>query len=77
LRDDTAGALRRAAAGEALEITVNGDPVAEVGPLRRNRSPWTPKAALAARLLEAQADPALAADPARLAGGTGELGLLM
>lgn len=74
LRNDTAGVLRRAAAGEALEITVNGEPVATLGPLEGSRSPWIPKAALLARLLDGQADPALAADLDRLAGDTGELG---
>lgn len=74
LRNDTAGVLRRAAAGEALEITVNGEPIATLGPLRDNRSPWTPKAALLARLVAGQSDPALASDLERLAGDTGELG---
>jgi len=76
LRNDTAGVLRRAAAGEALEITVNGQPVATLGPLVVPRSPWTPKAALLNRLFDAQADSALAADLDRLAGDTGELGPL-
>lgn len=76
LRNDTAGVLRRAAAGEALEVTVNGEPVAALGPLDENRSPWTPKAALLARLLAGQADPALLTDLATLSGGTEELGPL-
>ena len=74
LRNDTAGVLRRVAAGEALEITVNGEPVATLGPLREDPSPWTPKAALLARLLAEQADPALSVDLAALAGDTEELG---
>src|SRR3954466_921791 len=74
LRNDTAGVLRRAAAGEALEITVNGQPIATLGPLVEGHSPWTPKAAVLARLLDGQADPALAADLDRLSGDTGELG---
>src|SRR3954466_6686438 len=73
LRNDTAGVLRRAAAGEALEITVNGRPVATLGPLQPEHAPWIPKAALLARLLDGQADPALAADLQRLSGDTGEL----
>jgi prevent-host-death family protein len=76
LRNDTAGVLRRVAAGEALEITVNGEPVATLGPVALSRSPWTPKAALLARLLGGQADPALAADLDQLSGDTGELGPL-
>jgi prevent-host-death family protein len=74
LRNDTAGVLRRAAAGEALEITVNGEPIAALGPLHQSRSPWTPKDALLARLLAGQADSALGADLAALAGDTEELG---
>jgi prevent-host-death family protein len=74
LRNDTAGVLRRAAAGEALEITVKGDPIATLGPLRANRSSWIPKTAVLSRLLAGQADPALAADLDRLSGDTEELG---
>jgi prevent-host-death family protein len=74
LRNDTAGVLRRAAAGESLEITVNGEPIATLGPLRESRSSWTPKAALLARLVNGRSDPALAADLERLSGDTGELG---
>ncbi|MBY3555177.1 type II toxin-antitoxin system prevent-host-death family antitoxin [Modestobacter lapidis] len=76
LRNDTAGVLRRAAAGEALEITVNGEAVAELGPLRTRRSHWTPKAVLLSRLPEIQADTALAAELRALAGDTSELGPL-
>src|SRR3954453_1623575 len=39
LRNDTAGVQRRAAAGEALEITVNGDPVATLGRLQTEHAP--------------------------------------
>jgi prevent-host-death family protein len=74
LRNDTAGVLRRAAAGEALEITVNGEPIATLGPLQGSPSPWTPKAALLSRLLAGQADPELATDIDRLSGDTEELG---
>ena len=48
--NDTAGVLRRAAAGEVVEVTVNGEPVAESGPIREQRSPGTPEAVVAARL---------------------------
>jgi prevent-host-death family protein len=74
LRNDTAGVLRRAAGGEPLEITVNGEPVAELGPLRRNRSHWTPRTEFLALLRHSQADPELSADLAALAGDTGDLG---
>ena len=74
LRNDTAGVLRRVANGEALEITVKGEAVAELGPLSRRRSGWTPKSVLMERLSAAQADPALQAELEALAGDTGELG---
>ncbi|MGY1771927.1 type II toxin-antitoxin system Phd/YefM family antitoxin [Blastococcus sp. SYSU D00813] len=74
LRNDTAGVLRRVAAGESVEITVNGQPVAELGPLRTRRSHWTGASVLAERLGRVQADPALADELRALAGGTDELG---
>ena len=74
LRNDTAGVLRRVSAGESLEITVNGEAVAELGPLRSRRSHWTPKADLLARLADVQADPGLAAELRALTGDTSELG---
>ena len=74
LRNDTAGVLRRAAAGESVEITVNGEPVAELGPLRSLRSHWTSSTALVERLARVQADPALDGELRALSGGTNELG---
>ena len=74
LRNDTAGVLRRAAAGEVVEVTVNGEPVAELGPIREQGSNWTPKAVFAARLVGAQADPELREDLRALSGDTDELG---
>ena len=74
LRNDTAGVLRRAAAGEVMEVTVNGEPVAELGPIPARRSPWTPKAVFLARLARSQADPGLREDLHALGGDTGELG---
>jgi prevent-host-death family protein len=74
LRNDTAGVLRRAAAGESLEITINGEAVAELGPLRAHRSHWSPKADVVDLLLHAQADPALRDELRQLAGDTTELG---
>ena len=76
LRNDTAGVLRRAAAGEVVQVTVNGEPVAELGPLREQRSHWTSREAFAARLNRAQADPGLLEDLRTLAGDTDELGPL-
>ncbi|MBB3086649.1 type II toxin-antitoxin system Phd/YefM family antitoxin [Geodermatophilus sabuli] len=74
LRNDTAGVLRRAAAGESVQITVNGEPVAELGPLRTRRSHWTSRSFLLERLTNIQADPALDDDLRALSGGTDELG---
>jgi prevent-host-death family protein len=68
LRNDTAGVLRRAAAGESVQITVNGEPVAELGPLREVRSHWTSGARLAERLDKIQADPALQEELRALVG---------
>jgi prevent-host-death family protein len=76
LRNDTAGVLRRAAAGESVQITVNGEPVAELGPLSERRSHWTSSALLVARLEGIQADPALREELRALAGDTDELGPL-
>jgi prevent-host-death family protein len=74
LRNDTAGVLRRAAAGEVVQVTVNGEPVAELGPLHEHRSSWTPKAVFAARLARGQADLELRDDLRTLTGDTDELG---
>ncbi|MGY1669418.1 type II toxin-antitoxin system Phd/YefM family antitoxin [Geodermatophilus sp. SYSU D00710] len=74
LRNDTAGVLRRVAAGEVVQVTVNGEPVAELGPIQDQRSHWTPKAVFVARLARSQADPALREELEALTGDTGELG---
>ena len=74
LRNDTAGVLRRAAAGESVEITVNGEPVATLGPLRERRSHWSSSALLLERLGQVQADPALDEELRALSGGLDELG---
>ena len=68
LRNDTAGVLRRVAAGERVTITVNGRPVAALVPLQRSRRSWIRRDDLVARLRRAQADPGLRADLQRLAG---------
>lgn len=74
LRNDTAGVLRRAASGESVEITVNGEPVAELVPLRSRRSQWTAKTALLERLMGSQGDPELREELRALSGDTDELG---
>lgn len=39
LRNDISSVLRRAENGESFTITVNGKPIAELGPLRRSGLP--------------------------------------
>lgn len=70
LRNDTAGVLRRAQAGEEIVITVNGQPVAHLLPIRPVRRRWLSAAELATRLRTAQADSGLREDLAWLAGDT-------
>lgn len=74
LRNDMAAVLRRAAAGETVEITVNGEPVAELVPLRTRRPHWTAASVLLERLAQTQADPQLRDDLRAVSGGTEELG---
>lgn len=76
LRNDTAGVLRRAAGGERVQITINGEPVAELGPLSERRTHWTKSAHLVSRLEHIQADSGLRNDLLALAGDTEELGPL-
>jgi prevent-host-death family protein len=73
LRNDTAGVLRRVAAGESVQITVKGQPVAELRPIRKGRSHWTSCAGLIGRLNRIQADLALR-DELRGSVGGEELG---
>jgi prevent-host-death family protein len=70
LRNGAAALLRRAQAGEEVTITVRGQPVAQLGPIRRTRRRWLGRAELAARLRTGQADAGLRDDLARLAGET-------
>lgn len=69
LRNDTAGLLRRVAAGEDVVITVRGEPVAELRPLRGART-WMPRADFVSRLASAQADSGMTRDLEELAGDT-------
>jgi prevent-host-death family protein len=70
LRNDTAGLLRRAQAGEDITVTVNGKPVARLTPLQPSRRRWLSREELGHRLQRAQADPGLRRDLAALAGDT-------
>jgi prevent-host-death family protein len=75
LRNDTAGVLRRVAAGEQVVITVNGRQVARLVPVQPARRRWLPRTELIRRLRVAQADPGLRGDLADLAGdSTDDLG---
>ncbi len=74
LRNDTAGVLRRVASGEPIEITVNGEAVARLAPLTRERSPWVAKSEFVLRLSRIQADPGLAHELAALDADADDLG---
>ena len=66
LRNDTRGLLRRVAGGEDIVITVDGEPVAALRPLRR-RPRWMQGTEFVQRLTGRQADPGLAAELRALA----------
>ena len=66
LRNDTRGLLRRVAAGEDIVITVDGEPVAGLRPLRR-RPRWMQRTEFVRRLSGRQADPGLDAELRALA----------
>ncbi|MBU3707047.1 MAG: type II toxin-antitoxin system Phd/YefM family antitoxin [Mycobacterium sp.] len=70
LRNDTAGVLRRVAAGEVVTITVKGKPVARLTAAVPTRRRWLSGTEVARRLTRAQADPGLRDDLAILAGDT-------
>ena len=76
LRNDTAGVLRRAAGGEPIEITVNGEAVARLAPLTSDRSPWMTRSEFVSRLPRIQADPGLRDDLAAMDADTEDLGLI-
>ncbi|MFA5551318.1 MAG: type II toxin-antitoxin system prevent-host-death family antitoxin [Trueperaceae bacterium] len=62
LRNNTRGVLERVAAGEDLEITVDGRPVARLSAMHPTRPRWVSRDALLAALGFIQADPGLTAD---------------
>lgn len=70
LRNDTAGVLRRVAAGEVVTITVKGKPVARLTATQPSRRRWLSGGELVQRLSLAQADPGLRDDLAVLSGDT-------
>jgi prevent-host-death family protein len=66
LRNHTAEVLKRVAAGDRVTITVNGAPVAELGPVRASRRMSMNRQEQLAILTQAQADPALRQELATL-----------
>lgn len=58
LRNDVAGVLRRVAQGQRFIVTVRGEPVAELVPLRRPQR-FVPSAQVVELLAGRPADPAL------------------
>jgi prevent-host-death family protein len=70
LRNHTADVLRQVAAGTRVTVTVNGKPVAEIGPVSGSRSASMPKSELVELLARHQTDPGLSDDLATLAGDT-------
>jgi prevent-host-death family protein len=72
LRNDTAGVLRRAQAGEARTITGIGKPFARLTAVQPSRRRWLSGAELAQRLKRVQADPGLRRDLAALAGDSAD-----
>ncbi|HET8929321.1 MAG TPA: type II toxin-antitoxin system prevent-host-death family antitoxin [Acidimicrobiales bacterium] len=69
LRNHTRQVLERVDAGEAITITVDGRPTAELHPLAR-RPRFCDRSTFVATVLAHQADPGLAADLAELAPDT-------
>jgi prevent-host-death family protein len=71
LRNHTASILRRAEAGERMNVTVSRRPVAQLGPLER--ASWTSGPAMERMLREAPADAGLLDDLAVLREQTVEV----
>lgn len=69
LRNDTRGLLRRVAAGEDIVITVDGQPVAALRPLRP-RPRWMARSDVARLIARRQADPGLRGELRGLVPGT-------
>lgn len=70
LRNHTAEVLRKVAGGTRVTVTVNGQPVAEIGPIRSARRQFLSRTELIDVVARSQADPGLTDDLAILAGET-------
>ncbi len=71
LRNHSGEILRQAEAGEHFAVTVDGRPVAEIGPYRKRQ--WVPKAEVLTLLRSLPADTSLFEDLRDLGGTVGEL----
>ena len=69
-RDRTAEVLRQVSQGTRVTITVNGEPVAEIGPVSASRPHYFAKSDLHRDVTHRQADPGLTGDLEMLAGAT-------
>lgn len=70
LRNHTAHVLRQVAEGTRVTVTVNGEPVAEIGPVRAVRRASMSRSDAVHLLSRFQADATLRDDLASLAGET-------
>jgi len=68
LRNSTAAVVAAVRAGEALTLTVNREPVADIVPHAERRSPWVPASELRRIVRDASADAALLDDLADVRG---------
>jgi prevent-host-death family protein len=68
LRNDTADVVASVREGETVVLTVNREPVADIVPHVRERSPWVPSATLRRIVEQAGADSRLLADLADVRG---------
>lgn len=69
LRNRTSDVIAAVQAGEAVTLTVRGEPVADIVPHRR-RARWLPGGWLTGELAHRSADPELSDDLRALAGAT-------
>lgn len=70
LRNHTAEVLRQVSEGTSVTITVNGRPVAQLGPVRSARPQFFTRTELLDLIATQQADPGLTRDLDALAGDT-------
>ena len=70
LRNHTAEVLRQVSDGTPVTITVNGKPVAQLGPVRSAKSQFFTRSELLDLIATQQADPGLTRDLDALAGDT-------